>query len=269
MFALTRACGSSVSTKPAQHFESAGIRTFSSALDALRRCYDLRVATPELHLATAFVFEGEHRITETREPNPELPVRFILARGASSVAWAIRTDVNAAVADELDALAATEVPHTGDWQTLPQHAEKYEELLAMDFAESASGVLFEFPTEIAAPEGLVEVRSERELAGNFTGWVHGEISNGRFPVMAVVEDGAPVSICFCARRAKTAAEAGVNTVERYQRRGYAARAVAAWALALRARKMTPLYSTQWTNEASLAVAAKLGLITYGSTWTMT
>ena len=228
------------------------------------------MATPELHLATAFVFDGEHRITETREPNPELPVRFVLARGAGSVAWAVRTDVNAAVAAELDELAASESPHAGgDWQTPPKHAERYEELLAMDFAEVVSGALFEFPAELVAPSDIVEVRTERELATNFHGWVHGEISNGRAPVMAIVEDGAPVSICFCARRSNAAAEAGVNTAERYQRKGYCARVTAAWALAVRARRMTPLYSTAWTNDASLGVARKLGLVTYGSTWTMT
>jgi len=227
------------------------------------------VATPELHLATAFVPEGEHRITTTREPNPSLSVRFVLARGASSVAWAVRTDVNAAVAIELDELAASEPVHAGNWEAPPVHAARYEELLAMDFAEVDAGPLFEFPAELVAPVEIVEVRTERDLATNFHGWVSGEISDGRAPVMAIAEDGAPVSICFCARRSNTAAEAGVDTAERFRRRGYAARVTAAWALALRARRMTPLYSTSWANDASLAVARKLGLVTYGSTWTMT
>jgi hypothetical protein len=227
------------------------------------------VATPELHLETAFVFDREHRITETREPNPELPVRFVLARGTGSVAWAVRTDVNVDVATELDELAASESVHVGDdWQTPPRHAARYEELLAMDFAEVDSGPLFEFPAELAAPTDTVEVRSERELATNFHGWVPGEISTGCAPVMAFVEDGAPVSICFCARRSKAAAEAGVETAERFRRRGLAARVTAAWALALRARRITPLYSTSWSNDASLGVARRLGLVTYGTTWTM-
>ena len=227
------------------------------------------MATPELHLATAFVFDGEHRITSTREPNPSLSVRFVLARGASSVGWAVRTDVNAEVAPELDELAASEPVHAGNWEAPPVHAERYQELLAMDFAEVDAGPLFEFPPDLVAPADIVSVTTERDLATHFHGWVAGEISNGRAPVMAIAEGGEPVSICFSARRSNTAAEAGVDTAERFRRRGYAARVTAAWALALRARRMTPLYSTSWTNAASLGVARKLGLITYGSVWTMT
>lgn len=229
------------------------------------------MATPQFHLETATVFDSEHRITETREPNPRLPARFVLARGTGSVAWAVRTDVKPEIASELDELAASEPVHENDnWQAPPRHAERYEELLAMDFAEVNSGPMFEFPADLVTPTdvAIVEVRSERELATNFHGWVPGEISNGCAPVMAIVEDGAPVSICFSARRAKTGAVAGVDTAERFRRRGYAARVTAAWALAIRARRMTPLYNTSWSNDASLAVARKLGLVTIGSSWGM-
>ena len=229
------------------------------------------MATLQFHLETALVFEGEHRITETREPNPRLPARFVLARGTDLVTWAVRTDVKPEIASELDELAASEPLHVGNWETPPVHAARYEELLAMDFAEVDAGPMFEFPAELVASAdiAIVEVRSERELATNFHGWVPGEISNGCAPVMAIVEDGAPVSICFSARRARTGATAGVDTAERYRGRGYAARVTAAWALAIRARKMTPLYNPSWSNEASRAVARKLGLVTVGSTWSMT
>lgn len=228
------------------------------------------MAALQFHLETAVVFAGEHRITETREPNPRLPGRFVLARGATSIAWAVRTDVKPEIASELDELAASEPVHSGDWEVPPVHAARYEELLAMDFAEVGGGPLFEFPEQLHAPTDItiVEVRSERELATNFHGWVPGEISNGCAPVMAIVEDGAPVSICFSARRSRTGAVAGVDTGERYRGRGYAARVTAAWALAIRARKMTPLYNTSWSNEASRAVAKKLGLVTVGSSWSM-
>jgi predicted GNAT family acetyltransferase len=84
--------------------------------------------------------------------------------------------------------------------------------------------------------------------------------------MSIIEDGYPVSICFCARRSDVAAEAGLETAKAYRGRGYARRVTTAWALAVRDTGRIPLYSTDWTNGASLAVARSLGLNEYGSRW---
>jgi predicted GNAT family acetyltransferase len=106
------------------------------------------------------------------------------------------------------------------------------------------------------------------LQHNFRGWVAGEIAAGRLPVIAVSKDGVPVSICFCARRSDLAAEAGVETAEAFRGLGLGPRVTAAWALAIRAEGRIPLYSTSWTNSASLSVARKLGLIAYASGWSI-
>jgi len=37
---------------------------------------------------------------------------------------------------------------------------------------------------------------------------------------------------------------------------------------MRASGRSPLYSTSWTNTASLAVADKLGLVAYASDWSI-
>ena len=76
--------------------------------------------------------------------------------------------------------------------------------------------------------------------------------------------GYPVSICFCARRSGEAAEAGLDTAEGYRGRGYGPRVTALWATAIRRSGLVPLYSTSWSNQASLAVARKLGLVAYAS-----
>ena len=44
--------------------------------------------------------------------------------------------------------------------------------------------------------------------------------------------------------------------------------VAAWAHAIRAEGRTPLYSTSWDNAASQGVARKLGLVIYGTDFSL-
>jgi RimJ/RimL family protein N-acetyltransferase len=80
------------------------------------------------------------------------------------------------------------------------------------------------------------------------------------PVVAVVVDGAAVSVCACVRFPGDATEAGVETHQAFRGRGHAVAVTAAWAQAVRARGMFPLYGTSWRNRTSQRVAAKLGLI---------
>jgi predicted GNAT family acetyltransferase len=78
------------------------------------------------------------------------------------------------------------------------------------------------------------------------------------PAWVVVEDGAAVAICRSARERSPGIEAGVVTAEEYRGRGYARRAVAAWAHELAERGHVPLYSTWWENVASRRIAERLG-----------
>jgi hypothetical protein len=103
------------------------------------------------------------------------------------------------------------------------------------------------------------------LERNFRGWTAGEIPE-RQPIMAVMDSGYPVSVCFCARISEVAAEAGVETAAAFRGRGFAARVTASWATAIRVSGRTPVYSTAWTNIESLAVARKLSLIVRASDW---
>ena len=130
-----------------------------------------------------------------------------------------------------------------------------------------SGPSFVFPEAIAKPSGTDCVDDVALLDHNFSGWQASEVPECA-PIVGVVEDGQAVSVCFCARRSDVAAEAGVETAVEFRGRGLAPRVTAAWGLAIRASGRIPLYSTSWSNEASLAVARKLGLVAFASTWSV-
>jgi hypothetical protein len=235
------------------------------------------LSTPDLHLRTCLVLNEQGRIASTREPQAVHGPVFTLVRGEISCAWAIRDDVPDDLARELDRLAQEEPP-TWDLRAPPVYAERYIALLGERVAASQSanqiadkvrqsdGPAFEFPASLPGSGEIVTVGEEPPLHHHFRGWVVGEIAGGRAPVVAIVEDGHPVSICFCARRSDAAAEAGLDTAELYRGRGYGARVTAAWARAIRASGLVPLYSTGWANQPSLAVARKLRLVPYASSW---
>ena len=61
-----------------------------------------------------------------------------------------------------------------------------------------------------------------------------------------------------------AAEAGIETLPAYRRRGLGAQAVVKWASLVRESGRTPLYSTSWENTASQGLAKNLRLVQYGT-----
>ena len=190
---------------------------------------------------------------------------FTLVRSATKCAWAIRDDVPSDVAEEIAALARQEPP-IGDLRVAPVHAGEY--LASSGGQLGFNGPAFTFPDRLPPTSGIVQVEDERQLQRNFRGWERGEIGAGRAPVMAVIEDGYPVSICFCGRRSDNAASAGLETAEGFRGRGFGPRVTAAWAVAIRATGRVPLYSAAWSNAPSLAVTRKLGLIAHASFWSV-
>jgi hypothetical protein len=219
--------------------------------------------TPDIHLSTSYVLDELGRIRATREPEATPGPLFTLIRSASNCAWAVRADVPAELGAELDRLAGEEPP-IQDPQDAPLHADRYLSLVG---GQIESGPAFTFPDEIAHPTDVTTVDNLQLLERNFSGWTAAEIP-GRSPILAVTESGYPVSVCFCARISETAAEAGVETAGAFRGHGLAPRVIAAWALAIRASGRIPLYSTSWSNAASLAVARKLSLVQYASDWSL-
>lgn len=125
--------------------------------------------------------------------------------------------------------------------------------------EISTGPAYVFPADIPIASGvsIVEPGQAELLREHFpftATWLH-----ERWPCYAVVVDDQAVSICYSARRTGEVAEAGVDTAEAFRGRGYAALVTSAWAHAIRAVGITPVYSTGDDNLASQAVARKLGL----------
>ena len=230
------------------------------------------MSTPALHLDTCFVRDEHGRILRSREPDSYHGSWFFISRSMHATAWAVHAAISDATAQELDRLARQEPP-SRDLREPPVHAERYLALIAhergADAVQTVSGPAFVFPERIEPVSGIVEIHDEAALNHHLKGWLPGEIAAGRAPVMAVVEDGFAVSACCCARLTDKDAEAGLDTAEAFRRRGFAVRVTAAWALAIRASGRVPRYGTAWTNEASLGVARKLGLIQYAVDWRVT
>jgi hypothetical protein len=223
------------------------------------------VSTPEIELTTTFVLDEHRRIVSTREPGATHGPLFTLIRSASECAWAVRDDLPGEIAGAISTLARQEPP-VRELQTAPVHADQY---LALSGGKLGfCGPAFTFPPVLPATPGVVQVDAEGDLQRNFSDWNLGEIAAGRGPVLAVLEAGFPVSVCFCARRSEQAAAAGLETAPAFRGRGFGARVTAAWAKAIRASALVPLYSATWTNAASLAVARKLGLTAYATFWSI-
>jgi hypothetical protein len=225
----------------------------------------------ELQVETLFTHDSAGRVVTTNEPGGRPAPRFFLGRSRESVLWRVRHDAPAPLAETLNALAGAE-PLDQDLRAEPRGMAAYRDALRSD-QEALSviaGPAYRFPD---TPPLVVRVTPITPITPTNLhlllrmGWdsetLAAEVA-ARQPLMAIVEDSAAVSLCFCARSIARAAEAGVETLEAYRGRGYAPAVVLAWAQAIRASDRIPLYSTSWSNAASQAVARKLGLVQYAA-----
>ncbi len=222
------------------------------------------MVTPKLLLETSYVLSDSGRILSTREPIPRTGPRFVLQRSSSDCVWAFRSDVPDELAAAIGRLAQDEPP-AKDLRDAPIHAVKYLSLLGgrVDW-----GPTFLFPPETESQhEDVVPIDELSLLQRNFSGWTAAEIPH-RLPIMAIIQDGHAVSVCFSARRTPVAAEAGLETAAAFRGRGFGPRVTAAWADVIRSLGLIPLYSTSWDNSASLSVARKLRLLEATSDWSL-
>jgi RimJ/RimL family protein N-acetyltransferase len=221
---------------------------------------------PDLHLDALYERDAAGLITASRDPSVTAP-QFHLLRTPSVNRWLLRASLNSAQRERLASILSAQ-PHVPDCVAARAHPPDLDAIRAA-LAEEAPGTreyrgpAFFFPEELP-PTDRAELLADRRRApreGQFA-WLRD--ATGVSDPIAVVRaaDGEVVTVCYSARSTPAAAEAGVETVANHRGRGYGSMAVVAWAAALRRDGRAPLYSTEWSNAASLALARRIGLICY-------
>ncbi len=215
--------------------------------------------------ATLYRIDRAGRLLSVNESGDPPAPRLFIGRTLERNLWHTRHDFPDDLAAEIDALLAREPPP----RDLREPLRCEEEVRAiLERHAPITGVWFGpawwCPEGIAARRAVEVARltSEEALRKHFPGWAT-DFAAAQ-PCAAVLDGDDAVAVCCSSRVSSVAAEAGVDTLEGYRGRGYAAAAVAAWAEAVRAGGRIPLYSTAWDNLASQGIARSLGLIPYGA-----
>jgi len=171
---------------------------------------------------------------------------------------------------------------TTDGLLVPIAGSEERNLCSLYVGESGNETFFRFdvPTDVrrvvaalepqevfASPENVVERLGGRSAARYETyvaevpvssmSPVRSRFSEGRFVVDG--PDGQPASWAWSVRESNYAAECAVETVEHFRRRGLASAVVAAWVNAVLTAAKVPFYSHASSNDASRALAVRLGL----------
>lgn len=218
-----------------------------------------------IHLDTLFTRDASGRLLRVNEPDGKEAPRFFLGRTREGNEWGFRADVPGNLVEALEAACREEVP--GPMLTAPPYgAKRYEALLAPSapIRQRWAGPAYWFARALPVPAGPIPITQANAdlLRPHLEEWYPDALF--RQPALMVLDEGRAVSLCCSVRQSELAHEAGVETAEALRGRGYATRAVAAWAGAVRRLGRLPLYSTSWQNAASRALAARLGLECYGT-----
>jgi len=226
----------------------------------------------EQHVRALFAHDARGRLTHVNEPGSvrRAAPRFYLGRSRAGNLARIGASVPDALADALMEVAASE-PIGDDLRAPPRHAERYERLLAARarVAQRWAGPAYRFADLDRESADVVDVTEPHAdvLRGGFEAWLP-DVRDWQ-PFVAFVVDGRAVAICASVRITRDTHEAGVETLLASRGRGYAVNVAGAWARRVRKLGAAPLYSTSWDNAASQRVAAKLGLVAFGSDYHLT
>ena len=220
----------------------------------------------KIQVEALFTQDENGRLRHINEPGADIQPapRFFFGYTNEGSTCKFRHDLPGNVVAQLKEVAAAE-PILVNPEKIPKTHRQFEDILQSHtpIERVWVGPAYRFPEHITPPTNVVRLSRENVglLKGDFAEMAS-EL-NSSHPYLASIEGSQAVSICQSVRLSSQAHEAGVDTLIGYRRRGYATLVVAAWALAVRALNLIPLYSTSWDNVASQGVARRLGLVQYG------
>jgi GNAT superfamily N-acetyltransferase len=223
------------------------------------------LALMELRIPCLYRVDAEGRLLGVNEPGGSTAPPFFLGRTAAGDVTRFRHDLPVDLAVEVRRILGSP-KGTGHERLSVGEVEALRAALS-PFAPNQgeyAGPAYRFPARIFVPSGAIEITAQNGqiLPEDWLDMLaHLDV---RAPIFAVVQHRRAVSICCSSRLGPHAAEAGLETLPDFRGRGYAVAVTAAWALAIRARGLIPLYSTERENLASHGVARRLGLIQYGA-----
>lgn len=220
----------------------------------------------DLHLDALYERDDAGFLTASRDPEVPLPP-FHLVRTPGGNRWRLRAGLSTAPRERLGRILSVQ-PLPSDAADAQAHAPDLAAIRAALLedaprAHEYRGPAFFFPDRLPALDGAELLTDPRQAPGEGPfAWLRSAVLASHPIVIVRAEGGDVASVCYSARLTSEAAEAGVETQAQYRQRGYGAAAVLRWAVAVRRTGRVPLYSTEWENAASRALASRLGLLWY-------
>lgn len=214
---------------------------------------------------TLFTYDGRGRMVLDNVLDGGPAPRLFVGRALSGDVVRFGEALPETVVRRLDALLEREPP-AGDLRAAPSVALRDVLAAHAPVAAHGGGPAYCFPAAIPQPADIVLVTDANASLVEHTFPRLFPNPATRRQCVAVVRDGAAVSICLSSRIGARATEAEVETLPDFRGRGYAAAVTAGWALIVQAAGAIPLYCTSWENLASQGVARRLGLSMYGADW---
>jgi GNAT superfamily N-acetyltransferase len=225
------------------------------------------------HVRALFECDGAGRLVRVNEPGGGPAPRLFIGVAPEGVCVWFRHDLDGGLVRDLEEVCRAIRPGSGaSRESAIERAIEAAVVERLAVAAPIRGVwagpAFRFPGDVpderedAPDDRIVRVTGANAsvLEPFFEDWLE-DVEAG-LPFVAVLESGRAVSICCNVRMTPEAHEAGVETHPDFRGRGHAVAAVTAWAGLVRERGAIPLYSTSWDNDASLAVARKLGVVRF-------